>query len=504
MIYDVTPAFSWWINSSSGRNNRRASRAAVRADWRAGHRVLRLEQLEHRQLLSIGLGLGVGNSPAAQAPGSAGQNAVPAAVAAVNPGPTIDNVIVAPTPGVISWNVADSVAVTCTSLAIDGTAVSNLCGPYTADSGLAYAWAIGTLSTGSHTYVITASDSDGNSSQSSGTLTVEGPTINSAVASPAQGVISWNVVDPVKVACYSVTVDGAVAPNLYGPYASSSGLNYAAAYGPLGSGTHAYVITVSDAAGNWSQEAGSFTVSGPTINYVVTAVGQGTITWNVAAPAGVACVSLAVDGAAVSHLCGPYNVASGSAYSWPISALSTGSHSYVITASDNAGNWSQYAGSFTVAGPTISNVAASVAQGMVTWNVAAPAGVACAAFAIDGAAVSNLYGPYSVASGSAYAWPISALSTGSHSYVITVSDNAGNWSEFGGSFTVAGPTIGNVVASVAQGMITWTASAADGVACSSLVVDGTAVSNLYGPYSVAAGLAYSWGIGAFFPAATPM
>ena len=99
-------------------------------------------------------------------------------------------------------------------------------------------------------------------------------------------------------------------------------------------------------------------------------------------------------------------------------------------------------GVFAVSGPTIGKVAVSTATGVITWNAASSNGVASTALTIDGAG-TNISGPYAAPSGVNYAGTLGSLATGSHTYVITATDNSGRWSQYSGIFQVTnpGPTI---------------------------------------------------------------
>lgn len=433
-------AFSWWFRSSLGRSPRQTSGAAARAGRQTGHRTLRLEQLEGRQLLSVGLGVGSSNvaqSPSPAALTAAGRLAVPAAIDVVTSGPTISRVVMSESQRVISWNAADAAGVTSSTLTIDGAPATRLYGPYTVAPGLNYAATYGGLTAGAHTCVITATDSAGLSSQYTGTFTVAGPAISRVMVSTSQGLITWNAAAADGVASSSLTVDGTPVTRLYGPYTVAPGLNYAAVYGALSSGSHTYTIAATDAAGDQSQLTGTFTVAGPTITRVVVSAAQGLVTWIAAAASGVASSTLTVDGTAVGSLFGPVAVPPGLAYAGNFAVPSSGSHTYVITATDSAGNWSQFTGTFAV-GPTIARVAVSTAQGAITWIAADPAGVASSSITIDGASVANLFGPYTVPPGLAYAAAYGALSLGSHTYVITATNSVGSSSQSTGTFNVTG------------------------------------------------------------------
>ena len=235
--------------------------------------------------------------------------------------------------------------------------------------------------------------------------------------------------------------------------------------------------------------------AGPTISKVAVSPAQGLLTWNAIGSRGVESSGLTVDGSPVTNIQGPWTTSSGVNYAWTYTALSSGSHTYTITATDDAGNASQYSGRFVVGtdtGPTISKVAVSTAQQVITWNAAASAGVESSSLTIDGAAVTKISGPYTAPPGVNYSGAFGTLSAGTHTYVITAIDgNSQSW-QYTGTFVVgvASPTIGEVLVSANQGEITWNAAAATGVASSSLAIDGTAVTGLFGPYQAPPGVNY--------------
>jgi hypothetical protein len=182
-----------------------------------------------------------------------------------------------PAKGLITWNVQDSDGVRGSSLKIDGVNVSQIYGPYPASSGVNYAGVFDTLSVGSHTYVITATDKLGYSSQSTVTFHVAanaGPTIGSVVVVEATGprdgvlttdeslLMTWSAVDPDGVASATIQVDGKNVTPVWGPYATASGANFASVPGTLSAGNHTYSIVATDKAGNQTSPAytGSFNV----------------------------------------------------------------------------------------------------------------------------------------------------------------------------------------------------------------------------------------------------
>ena len=364
-------------------------------------------------------------------------------------GPVISGVVVSQTKGKISWNAVDSHGVASSTLKIDGLAVPNVGGPYTAASGMNFSAPYGALAAGDHSYAITATDKAGNVSTLNGAFTLisAGPTIGSVAVSQAKGRISWNAADPDGVASSTLKIDGATISNIGGPYAAASGVNFSAPYGSLAAGNHSYTITATDKAGNVSTLSGVCTltgspVSGPTIGSVAVSQAKGRISWNAADPDGVASSTLKIDGATISNIGGPYVAASGVNFSASYGSLAAGNHSYTITATDKAGYASTANGVFTLTGspgtgPTISGVVVSQVKSKITWNAADPDGVASVRLTIDGAAVSNIGGPYAAGSGANYSWGFGSLSAGAHNYVISATDKLGNVLTLSGSLTVA-------------------------------------------------------------------
>ena len=242
------------------------------------------------------------------------------------------------------------------------------------------------------------------------------------------------------MASASLTIDGVNVSKVYGPYAAASGVNFSGDFGKLAAGTHTYVITAIDTAGNTSTYTGTFTVAGqprPDHRRRVRLPASGVMSWNAVDSDGVASATLKVDGASVSKVYGPYAAASGVNFSGDFGTLAAGSHSYVITATDKLGNSSTYNGTFTVAGttnagPTIGGVYVLPASGVMSWNAADPDGVASATLKVDGASVSKVYGPYAAASGVNFSGQFGTLAAGSHTYVITATDKLGNSSTYNG------------------------------------------------------------------------
>ena len=305
-----------------------------------------------------------------------------------------------------------------------------------------------------------------------------------------------------------------------GPYAATSGVNYLGApTARSAAGSHTYVITATDKAGNTSTYNGTFTIAaarfsrptpGPTISSVAVSLAKGKISWNAADSDGVASATLSIDGANVSGIGGPYSASSGVNFSSSYGSLGAGNHAYVIAATDKAGNTSTYNGTFAIAaapvqptntGPTIGSVVVSQAKGKISWNAADSDGVGSVSLTIDGANVSGIGGPYAATSGANYSGPYGSLASGNHSYVITATDKLGNASTYNGTFTIGasttttGPAISSIVVSMAKSKLTWNAADSNGVSNVALMIDGANVSSINGPYAASSGANYSWGFG---------
>ena len=182
-------------------------------------------------------------------------------------GPTISAVAFNTAHGFMSWNEADPNGIAGTQLAIDGHALSSsaVYGPYAASSGATYAGAFGTLAAGAHSYVITATDKLGVTSTKTGQFTVPAapaPVITAVAVNFAQKFMSWNEADANGIAGTQISIDGQTLGKsaMYGPYAASSGVTYAAVFGTLAPGAHTYVITATDKLGGTSTLSGQFNV----------------------------------------------------------------------------------------------------------------------------------------------------------------------------------------------------------------------------------------------------
>jgi large repetitive protein len=282
-------------------------------------------------------------------------------VAATDSLPTISGVVVSQAKGKITWNAADPDGVASCSVAIDGTPLLNVGGPYAAPIGANYSTPLPALAVGDHTYTITATDNLGHTATVSNTFHIVnstgGPTIGFVTVSETKVRISWNAVDPDGVASSTLVIDRAAASNIAGPFTAASGVNFSAPLGQLAAGEHTYTITATDRLGNVSTLSATFTLTnptaeGPTIGYVTVAQSKARISWNAVDPDGVRGASLELDGLPVADIAGPFAATSGVNFSASLSSLSAGSHTYRITATDGSGNLSSVSGSFTLPAPS--------------------------------------------------------------------------------------------------------------------------------------------------------
>ena len=246
---------------------------------------------------------------------------------------------------------------------------------------------------------------------------------------------------------------------------------------------------------------------GPAIYSVVTAVSgdDPVITWTLEDFDGIASTTLSVDGR-TAKVYGPYGTNTRADYAGVLAELNLapGSHTFVITATDAAGTplSTQYHGAFEMpaqpsgnTGPVISSVVKAVAgdDPVITWNLKDADGIAATTLTVDGRTV-KVYGPYGTKTNADYAGVLAGLNLapGSHTFVITATDAAGKpvSTQLTGTFEMpaqpsgnTGPVISSVVKAVAgdNPVITWNLKDADGIAATTLTVDGR-TAKVYGPY----------------------
>ena len=224
-----------WSRKIIGSSKHRRS-SSTAGSWKKtsaiGGRRIVFEPLEDRRLLSVGMLHAENASQAAailassQSPGSTSAVAdANAAISAAAAAPSISQVTFSQATGNITWNVLDGQGVASSGLQIDGVSVA-VAGPFAASNGgVNYSASFSQLSKGQHTYLISASDTAGNSSSATGQFNVAGPVISQVAVSQSSGRITWNVVSPNTVTSTTLQIDATTISNVSGPFTASSGVN---------------------------------------------------------------------------------------------------------------------------------------------------------------------------------------------------------------------------------------------------------------------------------------
>jgi uncharacterized protein YkwD len=257
----------------------------------------------------------------------------------------------------ITWAASSTAGIVSQTLSVDGRTFSPINGPY---SSRYYSCALGAWSAGSHNYTITATDSRGVTSTSTGSFNIAAPPppviasiVVAEAAAPKNGrlepnerlKLTWAASSARGIASQIVTIDGIVVKPINGPY---GGLYYSCAIGARATGSHYYSITATDKTGVASTSNGQFDViaAGPSIcNVKVSATGLSvSINWKIYAPGGVGSYGLTIDGGAVTVA--PPSVP-GVGYTGATGSLAAGKHNYTIKVTDKLGRVVTFSGSFT-------------------------------------------------------------------------------------------------------------------------------------------------------------
>jgi sulfur transfer protein SufE len=344
---------------------------------------------------------------------------------------------------------SDNVGVASVVVKKDGVLVATL-------TSSPYSWSYDTTedANGSHTLTATAYDAAGNSATATLNLTVDNPdttppTVNFTAPSNGATVsgsvsVAISASDNVGVVSVKLTKDGAaVASWTSGPYAYSWDTTKDS------NGSHVLVATAADAAGNKSTATVTVTVSNadttpPTISFTspasgATVVGTVPISMSASDNVGVASVKLTKDGVLVATL-------TAAPYTWSYNSKldANGSHSFAATAYDAAGNHASASLSVNVSNadttpPTVSftspaSGATVVGTVPISMSASDNVGVASVKLTKDGVLVATL-------TAAPYTWSYnSALdANGSHSFVATAYDAAGNHSAAGLTVKVSNP-----------------------------------------------------------------
>ncbi len=419
---------------------------------------------------------------------------------------------------------------------IDG---GNLVTTVTADGNGAWTWTPGSaLAQGSHTLTVTATDAAGNISQTSNSVTFVvdslaplAPVITSLAddVTPGIGAIVVGQTTNDNTPTVSGTAEIGATVNIYdgttliGTTTADALGNWIVTTSALGDGPHTLTAKSTDAAGNVSPSSSGFGITidtsapiAPVLQSVtddvtggaVGALTNGQLTNdNKPTLAGTAEAGSTVSVYDGATLLGT-TVATGGAWSFtPGTALSDGSHTLTVTATDAGGNISPATSGFVIVvdatapvTPVITtivddvpNIVGTVGNGQPT-NDAQPT--------LNGTAEANstvriydngtLVTTITATPAGTWAWtPPAALTQGNHSYTVTSTDAAGNLSVTSTAAAIVVDTIApgapsNLAANSTGTRITGTAEANSTVTITSSTgtVLGTATADGIGAFTV--------------------
>ncbi|POT56297.1 Ig-like domain repeat protein [Citrobacter amalonaticus] len=330
------------------------------------------------------------------------------------------------------------------------------------------------LATGNHVITVTAVDAAGNVSPPSNSFTFVVDTTAPLVpvitlvtddVAPGTGALTngQSTNDPTPT--FSGTGEAGATITLYengtalGTTMVLANGTWSVATSTLGSGTHTITAVATDAAGNASAATGGFTLTvdtttpvAPVLTTVVDDIAGGVVgnltSGQVTNDSRPTLSGSAEAGSTVSiydggSLLGTTTVGAGGAWSFtPGSALSDGSHTLTVTATDAAGNISPATGGFVVVVDTtaplvpvivsiiddVPNITGAVGNGQST-NDTLPTlnGTAEANSTVNIFDNGTLVASVTANASGSWTWtPTAALGQGTHAYTVTSADAAGN------------------------------------------------------------------------------
>ncbi|MBN1395064.1 MAG: hypothetical protein JW959_08580 [Pirellulales bacterium] len=365
---------------------------SIDRDFRA--RRLRLEPLEDRSLLSVGVGGVAGNdvdvvsdiseSIAIDDIVSTAHRVNRVVVTELKAWSNNNGVFETTDKMLITWAVAGVEQKPTIEILVGEQKVSAVYGPYdSTDGAYMYAGVFGPLPTGKHSFTINSTDATGDKAIYTGTFDVAagaastGPEINRVVVAEAFSgsdrdgvmentdklVVTWNVASDAGVALLSLEVAGRTV-KVGGPNADS---NCYGVFGPLAAGSYDYTIAVADGNGVVATRSGTFDVAGAAVaqpsitNIVAVEAKRGSdgdgllestdrvlVTWRENDVGAGATRSLIVDGQAVAAIGAPN--ADNCCYG-VFGPLAAGSHPVSIVATTAYGATAEAAGYIVVADP---------------------------------------------------------------------------------------------------------------------------------------------------------
>ncbi len=333
---------------------------------------------------------------------------------------------VAATTASIAWTATNSP--TSTTCALDGGSATACTSPQ----------AYSSLSAGSHSVVVTATNAGGSGSATAAWTIIAAPvvTITSqpSTGTSTSGAVAFTATNsPTTVTC---SLDGGTATACTSPYSMSS----------LSVGSHSVTVAATNIAGTGSATTTAWTVQPPAVGapvVTITSAPSGSVATTSASIAWTATNSptsttCAIDGGAATACTSP------KAYS----ALAVGAHTVVVAATNATGTGSATAAWTIVGTPTVT-ITSQPATGTATSGAVAftttnsPTTVTCS---LDGGTATACTSPYSV----------SGLSVGSHSVTVSATNIAGTGTATTTPWTVQAPAPVVTITSAPTGSVTAT------------------------------------------------
>ncbi|MCU0859669.1 MAG: Ig-like domain-containing protein [Thermoplasmata archaeon] len=318
---------------------------------------------------------------------------------------------------VISWTVSETGPEVTVEYRVDGGSWQAVTEDSVTLSG---------LDEGEHTVDVMASDDAGNDYTDSVTFTVDMTDPSVSITSPDDGAevgtedidVTWTATDlGCGISTVEVRVDGGIWLD--------AGTSPTTVYG-LSDGSHTIEVMATDSAGNWAMDSVGIVVdaTGPTV--VITEPDEGAtlpsstvdVAWTAddGTGVGVDTVEMQVDGGAWTTVTGGTTALTG---------LADGEHTVVVMATDLLGNEGSASVTFTVdtVGPSVSIVSpvdgyvSSSASIVFVWEASADSETI--QYRVDG-------GSWVVVTGSSVT--LSSIADGSHTFEVSVEDDAGQTS----------------------------------------------------------------------------